>query len=112
MTGVQTCALPIYALKLKPVLTIDDGKVVTVEKIRTFKKAIEHILDLYFKETKGLNVEPFIIHANNPDTRDYIFSRLQENDPELKDVFSMPLTAVVGAHAGPKTIGVGYYIKK
>jgi len=100
------------ALKLKPVLTIDDGKVITVEKIRTFKKAVEHILDLYFKETKGLNVEPFIIHANNPDTRDYIKSRLIENDPTLTDIFSMPLTAVVGAHAGPKTIGIGYYIKK
>lgn len=100
------------ALKLKPVLTIDDGKVATVEKIRTFKKAVEHILDLYFKETKGLNVEPFIIHANNPDTRDYIISRLQENDPKLTDIFSMPLTAVVGAHAGPKTIGIGYYKNK
>lgn len=100
------------ALKLKPVLTIDDGKVVTVEKIRTFKKAVEHVLDLYFKETKGLRVEPFIIHANNPEIKNYIIGRLQENDSTLDDIFSMPLTAVVGAHAGPKTIGLGYYIKK
>ena len=100
------------ALKLKPVLTIDDGKVVTVEKIRTFKKAVEHIIDLYFEETAGLKVEPFIIHANNPETKNYIISRLQENNSLLDDIFSMPLTAVVGAHAGPKTIGIGYYIKK
>lgn len=100
------------ALKLKPVLTIDDGKVETVEKIRTFKKAVEHVLDLYFEETKGLSVEPFIIHANNPETRDYIISRLQENNSTLDNIFTMPLTAVVGAHAGPKTIGLGYYIKK
>lgn len=100
------------ALKLKPVLTIDDGKVTTVEKIRTFKKAVEHVLDLYFKETKGLVVEPFIIHANNPEVRDYIISRLQEENSALDDIFTMPLTAVVGAHAGPKTIGLGYYIKK
>lgn len=98
------------ALKLKPVLTIEDGKVITVKKIRTFKKAVEHVLDLYFKETKDLNVEPFLIHANNPETRDYMIKRLKENDSNLKDVFSMPLTAVVGAHAGPKTIGIGYYI--
>jgi len=100
------------ALKLKPVLTIDDGKVTTVEKIRTFRKAVEHILDLYFKETKGLDVVPFIIHANNYETRDYMISVLKENDPSLKEVIDMPLTAVVGAHAGPKTIGLGYYIKK
>jgi len=59
-----------------------------------------------------LSVEPFIIHANNPEARDYMKERLLENDPSLKDVFSMPLTAAVGAHAGPKTIGLGYYIKK
>ncbi len=53
-----------------------------------------------------------MIHANNPVTRDLIISRLKEKDPSLKDVFSMPLTAVVGAHAGPKTTGLGYYIKK
>ena len=100
------------ALKLKPVLTIDDGKVTTVEKIRTFKKAVEHVLDLYFKETKGLSVEPFVIHANNPEVRDYMISRLKENNSTIGDIFSMPLTAGIGAHAGPKTIGIGYYIKK
>ncbi len=100
------------ALKLKPVLTIEDGKVITVEKIRTFKKAVEHVLDLYFKETKGLSVEPFVIHANNPEIRDYMISRLQENDSTISNIFSMPLTAGIGAHAGPKTIGIGYYVKK
>ena len=100
------------ALKLKPVLTIEDGKVETVEKIRTFGKAINHVLERYFEETKGKKVIPFIIHANNYETRDYMISVLKENDPSLKEVIDMPLTAVVGAHAGPKTIGLGYYIKK
>lgn len=101
------------ALKIKPVLTISkEGKVETVEKIRTFSKAVDHVINLYFTETKNLNVEPFIIHANNPEMRDYIITKLQEKDPSLKKVFSMPLSAVVGAHAGPKTIALGYYVKK
>ena len=96
-----------------PVLTISkEGTVETVEKIRTFNKAIESVLERYFEETEGLDVEPFVIHANNPETRDYIIKRLKEKDPSLKDVFSMPLTAVVGAHAGPKTTGLGYYINR
>ena len=101
------------ALKIKPVLTISkEGKVETHEKIRTFSKAVERVLELYFTETKGLDVEPFIIHANNEETRDYIIKRLKENDPLLKDIVIIPLTAGVGAHSGPKTIGLGYYIKK
>lgn len=101
------------ALKLKPVLTINEnGKIVTVDKIRTFKKAIQGVLDLYFEETKGKDVLPFIIHANNYETRDLIAKALKEKDPSITEVIDMPLTAAVGAHAGPKTIGLGYYIKK
>ena len=100
-------------LRIKPILTISkEGKVETVEKIRTFQKAVAGLLERYFEETKGLDVEPFIIHANNPEVRDELKAALLEKDPSLKDVFTMPLTAVVGAHAGPKTIGLGYYIKK
>ena len=101
------------ALKIKPVLTIsENGKVETIEKIRTFKKAVERVLELYFTETLELDVEPFIIHANNEETKEYMIKRLKENKPELKDIISMPLTAGVGAHSGPKTIALGYYIKK
>jgi len=100
-------------LKIKPLLTItQEGKVETVEKIRTFKKAVDRVLEMYFEETKGKDVEPFIVHANNEETRDYIINVLKKDQPNLKDIASMPLTAVVGAHSGPKTIGLGYYIKK
>lgn len=100
--------------KIKPVLTIsDEGKVVNYEKIRTFKKAIDRLLEIYLEETKNMKVEPFVIHANNIETTNYIVDQLKQNDPSLKEVFVMPLTAVVGAHSGPKTIGLGYIkIKK
>ncbi len=101
------------ALKIKPVLVVSkEGKVETYEKIRTFQKAVDRILKLYYEETDGLDVEPFVIHANNPEIRDYLIRVLKENDPTIKDVVTLPLTAGVGAHAGPKTVGLGYYIKK
>jgi len=101
------------ALKIKPLLTVSkEGKVETVEKIRTFKKAVDRVIEMYFKETKGLDVEPFVIHANNNETKDYIINILKENDPKLKNIITIPLTAGVGAHAGPKTVGLGYCIKK
>jgi len=100
------------ALKIKPVLTIENGKVESFDKIRTFSKALDRVLELYFEETKGKSVLPFIIHANNYEAKDYIIEKLKENDPSIDEIASMPLTAVVGAHGGPKTIGLGYYIKK
>ncbi len=100
-------------LKIKPVLHISkEGKVESFDKIRTFKKAVNKLIDLYVTETKGLNALPFIIHANNPETRDYIEEKIKELNPDIKEVPSVPLTAVVGAHGGPGTIGLGYYIKR
>lgn len=99
-------------LKIKPILEVtSDGKVETVEKIRTFHKAVERILEKYFEDTKGKDVETFVCHANNLETYEYMKERIQEKFPG-HPIFNMPLTAVVGAHSGPKTIGLGYYIKK
>ena len=53
-----------------------------------------------------------IIHANNTETVEYFKNSLKEKRPEIDEAVVLPLTAVVGAHAGPKTIGLGYYIKK
>jgi DegV family protein with EDD domain len=101
------------ALKIKPLLTIsEEGKVETVEKIRTFPKAVDKLLLRFFEETKDHEVEPFIIHANNPETSEYIKMKLREKNPAYKDVVDMSLTPVVGAHSGPKTIALGYYIKR
>ena len=99
-------------LKIKPILEVtSEGKVETVEKIRTFHKAVERVLEKYFEETEGKDVETFICHANNLETYEYMTKRIQEKKPG-HPTFNMPLTAVVGAHSGPKTIGLGYYIKK
>lgn len=100
------------AMKIKPILTINDGVVDTVDKVRTFKKAIDRLLEIYFKETKGKEVVPYIVQANNPEMTDYIRNQIIRNQPKVTEVISLPLTAVVGAHAGPKTIGLGYFIKK
>ena len=50
------------ALKIKPLLSFDkDGKVVTLEKIRTTRKAHRRVLQKYFEDTKDKNVLTFIL---------------------------------------------------
>jgi DegV family protein with EDD domain len=96
-------------LKIKPLLTItQDGFVETVEKIRTFHKAVSRMMEIFFEEIEPYEVEVFITHANNPETKDKLIEMLSEKRPEIKKIHELPLTAVVGAHAGPKTIGIGY----
>ncbi len=101
-------------LKIKPLLHISkEGKVEAVEKIRTFKKAVDRVIEMHLEETKDkTNIESFICHAHNDETKKYIEEKLKAHNPKLKSVFSMPLTPAVGAHGGPGAISLGYYVKK
>ncbi len=98
-------------LKLKPLLTIDEiGKVVSLEKIRTTPKAQQRVLEKYFEETEGLDVITYIAHAHTNETALRFKKIIQEKYPQ-RQVEIAYLTPVVGAHTGPKAIGVGYIIK-
>ena len=95
-------------LQLKPLLVLgDDGKVASLEKIRTTNKAQHRVLEKYIEETKDLNVLTFISHAHNEHAAEWFKSEIQKVYPN-RDVIVAPLTPVVGAHTGPKGIGVGF----
>ncbi|MGD9909155.1 MAG: DegV family protein [Candidatus Izemoplasmatales bacterium] len=100
-------------LKIKPLLEIDkSGAVVSIEKIRTFHKAVDRVLEKFLEETKGKKVEAFIIHANNPEMVDYLRKRVLEEREDIKEVKDYLLTPAVGAHSGPKAITIGYLLLK
>ncbi len=101
------------ALKIKPLLEINkEGAVVSVEKIRTFKKAVDRVIDKYLEETEGKDVETFIIHAYNPKTVTYMRDRVSELRPTVGEIKDYYLTPAVGAHGGPGAICIGYIVNK
>lgn len=98
-------------LQLKPLLTIDDeGKVETLEKIRTTKKAHQRVLEKYIEETTGKHVISFISHAHADDYAAWFVDEIKKVFPK-REVIVTYLTPVVGAHTGPKAIGLGYIVK-
>ncbi len=95
-------------LKLKPLLEVTkEGKIVTLDKIRTTQKARDLMMSKFMEEIKGKNVEIFIIYTNNFNEMADLRDKMLEN-PDIKDVKMVPLTPVVGCHAGPGTMGLGY----
>jgi DegV family protein with EDD domain len=95
-------------LQLKPLLQIgDEGKVETIEKIRTTKKAQEAVLNKYFEDTKDQNVLTYISHAHNEEAAERFKNEILKIYPNRK-VITAYITPVVGAHSGPKGIGIGY----
>lgn len=98
-------------LQLKPMLTIDkEGVVETVEKIRTTKKAHHRVLEKYIEETRDKNVITFISHAHADEYAKWFVNEIKKVFPKRK-VIVTHLTPVVGAHTGPKALGLGYINK-
>jgi DegV family protein with EDD domain len=97
-------------LKLRPLLHLSkDGRVETLDKIRTTTKAREELKQRILNEVKGKDVIPFIVYTNNMEEMLDLKDELETHG--LKDVLLIPLTPVVGCHAGPGTMGVGYIEK-
>lgn len=95
-------------LKIKPLLYVQkDGSLVPYEKIRTTNKAQSRLIEIIVEKIHGKNVIMFIAFTNNKERaqefKEILLAKRKDISIEL-----VPLTPVVGAHAGPGTLGVGY----
>lgn len=98
-------------LKIKPLLhVLPEGSLVPLEKIRTTSKARERLLELLIQEISEKRVDVFIAYTNNKPDAELIKTLINEKRPDVM-VELVPLTPVVGAHAGPGTLGVGYIVR-
>jgi DegV family protein with EDD domain len=91
-------------LKVKPVLTIQDGEVVAIGRIRTKQKAIEDILNRCGEFRPAQYT--FTVNATTPDELAYISDRLRGIAPDATHLEGR-LTPVLGVHIGPGGVGVG-----
>ena len=94
-------------LKIKPLLNFtDDGRLVPFEKIRTSSKARSRFIELAKQEIDAGVEGLFLAYTNNKPYVEEIKKELLEYKSNL-DIKVVPLTPVVGAHAGPGTCGFG-----
>ncbi|MFA5719898.1 MAG: DegV family protein [Acholeplasmataceae bacterium] len=94
-------------LKIKPLLNFtDDGRLVPFEKIRTSSKARARFIELAKQEIDAGVVGVFLAYTNNKEYVEDIKQELLEYNPNI-EIKVVPLTPVVGAHAGPGTCGFG-----
>src|SRR5690606_12304743 len=94
-------------LKIKPLLKImEDGSLKPYEKIRTTTKAQKRIMEIVLEETLGKKVDFYIAYTTNLEKAQSLEAELREARPDA-NVTIIPLTPVVGAHAGPGTLGLG-----
>lgn len=100
-------ALISSALAVKPVLTVADGTIVALEKIRTQSKALARVEELIVERSQecadGFQIG--VQHLANKQRAEYIAEQLAAH-LSLDTVPVNEVGAVIAAHVGPGTIAV------
>jgi len=101
------------ALNLKPVLTVSDGVVTPVAKIRSRRKALEHVYGLLDANLAGVDparLHMAVLHVDAPQEGAELAAHVRARFSP-GEIIVGETGPVVGAHVGPGTMGVAYYVE-
>lgn len=90
-------------LSVKPILQLKEGEVQPLEQVRTRNKALQRTAEIVKGMGKAERLS--IMHAADPDSAGELANMLSSVFP-LKDMYISNIGPVIGAHTGPRTIGV------
>ncbi|MFY9944527.1 MAG: DegV family protein [Exiguobacterium chiriqhucha] len=96
-------------LTILPLLTVEDGKLVPIEKVRGHKKVLRRIVE-WMTESKPLveGGHVFIGHGDDPVKADQFEALLREH-VNPASVTKTIVGSAIGAHTGPGLLVVGYF---
>jgi DegV family protein with EDD domain len=96
-------------LQVKPLLHFENKVIVPFEKIRTRKKAVKRIEELFAEDAKtGVPLKAAIIHANRLEEAEAWKQELSEVYPHVDFVISY-FGPVIGTHLGEGALGLTWY---
>lgn len=98
-------------LNIKPVIEIKDGKLNVIEKIRGKNKAIKWFDEWIEKNNYDLSDKTVLLfHARNEDQLKILRETIEEKY-NIKNIIEQEIGPVIGTHAGPGALGIGFLNK-
>ena len=97
-------------LKIKPILTVNDGKVDTLEKTRTYKHALGRLQELVITEYPRDRIGYLtVLHAGVPEQGHKLAENL-ESQLQLNQIPIYDMPPAIVTHAGPGVLGVTFFL--
>ncbi len=94
-------------LDIKPILTVQDGKLEVISRQRTVSKAIDKMFELMINACDGKAIERgAIIHADCPEKVQNLQNKINISFLELKPFLLSEFTPGLSIHTGPGTVGI------
>jgi DegV family protein with EDD domain len=90
-------------LSVKPIVTVQDGTVVPLERVRTWRKALDRIVEL--GREKAPLAALALYHAGNPNDAKQVADRLADLVPPDRLLFG-EIGPVVATYGGPGLVGI------
>jgi DegV family protein with EDD domain len=90
-------------LNIKPVLTVEDGEIAPVERVRTRAKALDRLCDLLL-DRPAVRLGA-VLHGQCPEDAERLLARLRARYPGVP-VMTGQVGPVIGVYTGPGVIGM------
>ena len=98
-------------LDIKPILTIEDGLINSIDKVRGSKKVNKKLLEIMLNNiSDDINQDILIFHVGCPERANQLKDLLTENT-QYKNTVIVEVGPTISVHAGPGTLGYGYLKK-
>jgi DegV family protein with EDD domain len=94
------------ALAVKPVLHVQDGRVVLLEKVRTFARALNRLVQRAVEAAGQGPVSIAVHHLAAPEKAERLAAEIRDRLPQLRELHVSELGAAIGAHVGPGAVGI------
>jgi DegV family protein with EDD domain len=97
-------------LHIKPILSIADGEVLPLKRVRGNQKAIQEFASAFTESTRDApSLRVGIAHADAPERAQALRALVTDLRPQAQIEITTTLGAVLGTHAGPGTIGFFWF---
>ncbi|MDF2617027.1 MAG: degV family protein [Sedimentibacter sp.] len=98
-------------LNIKPVIEIKDGKLAVIEKIRGKNKTIKWMDEWIEKNNYDLSDKTVLLfHARSYDQLKSLRDTIEQKY-KIKEIIEQEIGPVIGTHAGPGVLGIGFLNK-
>lgn len=91
-------------LKLKPILSLNDGILTPIKNIRGMKKLNKEIVDMSFEKNKNIE-HIMVLHTNNKEIAEDIYLNIKNKNIDL-EIRKDYIDIVIGTHLGPDSGGL------
>jgi DegV family protein with EDD domain len=95
-------------LSIKPLLTLREGLIVPLERVRTAARAVQRLQELAASAVSALDPAEVAVHyfGNRPEAEEFARTLAHSVGKEADDVVLSPLPAVLAAHTGLGVLAV------